>query len=68
MASIKFRPSKKIKMLRVEKGWSQRELAKRVGVSQPHIWRYEKGVSTPNLIMIEKLCTVFGASPDKLLI
>jgi transcriptional regulator with XRE-family HTH domain len=40
---------------RLEKGWSQSELAKRVGTKQSNISRLEDGISNPTLKFIAKL-------------
>lgn len=36
-----------LKRLRSQRGWSQRDLADRVGIAQPVLSRYESGVSEP---------------------
>jgi len=41
--------------LRLEKGWSQSELAKRAGTKQSNISRLEDGISNPTLKFIAKL-------------
>jgi transcriptional regulator with XRE-family HTH domain len=49
-----------IRRLREEKGWSTRELAKRVGTSHPAIIRWEKPVPSMTLESLDKLADVFG--------
>ncbi len=46
--------------LRVERGWTQGELAKRVGTSQSAIHRIEKGGQNITLEMVRKLSEAFG--------
>jgi transcriptional regulator with XRE-family HTH domain len=59
--------SEKIKMLRKEKGWSQGQLAMKLGVHPQHISRYETGNSNPSADALGKLAEVFGVSVDYLL-
>ncbi|MEE8390713.1 MAG: helix-turn-helix transcriptional regulator [Anaerolineae bacterium] len=45
--------------LRVERGWTQAELAKRVGTKQANISRLENGLANPTFGFLQKLCEVF---------
>ncbi|MBQ6313701.1 UDP-N-acetylglucosamine 1-carboxyvinyltransferase [Candidatus Saccharibacteria bacterium] len=49
-----------IEHMRVERGWTQEELAKAVGTSQSAIHRIEKGGQNVSLEMINKLSEAFG--------
>ena len=49
-----------VEHMRLEKGWTQEELAKEVGTSQSAIHRIEKGGQNVSLEMIKKLSEVFG--------
>ena len=49
-----------IEAMRVERGWTQGELAEKVGSSQSAIHRIEKGGQNVSLTMIKKLSEVFG--------
>jgi transcriptional regulator with XRE-family HTH domain len=40
---------------RIEKGWSQAELAKRVGTKQANISRIESAISNPTIKLVQKL-------------
>lgn len=40
--------SNNLKVNRILKGFSQRQLAKKVGISQPNISRYEKNLQQPS--------------------
>ena len=46
---------------RVERGWSQRELARRVGVKQPVIARLEAGETEPKVSTLARLAEALGA-------
>ncbi|MBQ1393161.1 MAG: helix-turn-helix domain-containing protein, partial [Lachnospiraceae bacterium] len=49
-----------VEHMRLEKGWTQKELAKEVGTSQSAIHRIEKGGQNISLEMVKKLSEVFG--------
>ena len=51
---------KEIKMARVEKDLSQKELGKLVGCTQQDIYRYEKGLSIPIGNRLQKIAEVLG--------
>jgi transcriptional regulator with XRE-family HTH domain len=59
--------SEKIKKLRQEKGWSQTQLANKLGIHPQHVSRYERGVFTPSAETLTKIGEVFGVSADYLL-
>ena len=46
--------------LRMERGWTQAELAKRVKTRQSNISRLENGLSNPTFKFLQKLSEVFG--------
>ena len=49
-----------IAQLRLKKGWSQAELARRMGTSQPHIARLELGKVDPQISTVKKLAGTLG--------
>ena len=51
------------KTLRIENGYTQKELADLIGVSFQTIQKYEKGLITPNLDIIHTYCTIFTKKP-----
>lgn len=57
----------RLKTLRLEKGWSQGELAKSVGGDGRQISRYENGHITPSAEALVKLAQVLDCSVDFLL-
>ena len=57
----------RIALLRVERGWSQAELAKRIGVSASAVGMYEQGRREPSLSLLVVLAQVFGVTTDYLL-
>lgn len=57
----------RIKQLRIEKGWSQDTLAKKLNISNAMISAYELGIRGINLEMLNKICELFDVSTDYLL-
>mgnify|MGYP003381610528 CR=1 FL=1 len=55
-----------IALLRLQKGWSQAELAKRADTSQPHIARLELGRVDPQLSTVRKIAKALGVTTDTL--
>ena len=53
--------------LRREKGISQRQAARDLGVSQALLSHYENGVREPGLDFVVRACDYYGASADYLL-
>lgn len=56
-----------IKELRLEKGLTQAQLAREIGVSQKAIDYWERGVNEPKASYIVSLCDFFRVSADDLL-
>ena len=57
----------KISDLRKKNGWSQEELAERLGVSRQSVSKYESAQSVPDLDKILRLASIFGVTTDYLL-
>lgn len=62
--SIKINLGANVKRLRKERGWSQTELAEKVGVHLNHINRIETGKYMPVLDTVVKLADLFEVSID----
>lgn len=58
--------SEKIYTLRRSRGWSQEQLAEKVGVSRQAISKWEGGLSTPELEKLQALCSCFDITLDEL--
>ena len=56
-----------IKDLRVERGLTQAQLAKLIGVTQGAVYFWEKGINEPTAGYLVKLARVFSVSVDELL-
>jgi putative transcriptional regulator len=58
----------KLKVLRAERGWSQEELGKRVGVSRQAINAIERGKYDPSLPLAFKLADIFNLPIEEIFI
>lgn len=58
----------RIALLRAGNGWSQAELARRIGVSASAVGMYEQGRREPSLDLVVRLANEFGVTTDYLLI
>lgn len=56
-----------IKRYREEKGWSQRELAEKLGVKQSAVGMWESGRNNPEYGRLEEIASVFGITIDELI-
>jgi transcriptional regulator with XRE-family HTH domain len=59
--------SEKIRLLRAEMGWSQKELAEKIDADQAQISGYERGEALPSIGVIKRLANVFNVTTDYLL-
>ncbi|GHO98969.1 regulatory protein AfsR [Reticulibacter mediterranei] len=61
------RPNPLLRRARLEQGWSQQEVANRVGASQAHmVARWENGSAFPGPTYRKKLCELFAKNPQEL--
>ena len=59
--------SRSLSLLRQEKGISQRQAAKDLGISQALLSHYENGIREPGLAFVSKACDYYNVSADFLL-
>ncbi|MBI4936674.1 MAG: helix-turn-helix transcriptional regulator [Nitrosomonadales bacterium] len=57
-----------VAQLRLQKGWSQAELAKRAETSQPYIARLELGNVDPQISTVKKLAKALGVSLETMVL
>jgi len=57
----------RLKDLREEKGFSQAQLGKELGLSQTTISQYERKTREPDIATIKKMCAFFNVTSDYLL-
>ena len=50
----------KIRQMRKSKGWTQEQLAEKIGIDNKHLSRIEKGYHMPNYQIIKKLAQIFN--------
>ena len=62
----KSTPNTLLREARLARGWSQEELAERLGTTFVTISRWENGVTTPTLYFRPLLCEVFGKTMTEL--
>lgn len=55
-----------VKRLRLERQWTQAELARRIGATQPKVSNLERGRHFPRMTRLRKLARVLGVTPDDL--
>ncbi|HEV2654297.1 MAG TPA: helix-turn-helix domain-containing protein, partial [Ktedonobacteraceae bacterium] len=59
-------PKYVLRSLREKQGWTQEELADRVGTTGVTVSRWESGVTSPGPYLLKKLSTVYGKSIEEL--
>jgi transcriptional regulator with XRE-family HTH domain len=57
----------KLRTLREQRSLSLKQLGDKLNVSKTYVWEMEKGEKIPNIVMLTKICDVFGVSCDKLI-
>lgn len=58
---------KRVKELRIECGWTQKEVAEKLKTTNSAVCDWEKGRTQPDLEMLVALATLFNVSVDYLL-
>lgn len=58
--------SKNLRKLRKERGMTQDELAKKLGVSYQSVSKWEQGKSNPDLAMLPAIAVLFGVTIDEI--
>lgn len=57
----------RVRVIRKNKGWTQAELARRLGISASFLAHVERGVRPASLELLVEMCRVLEVSPDFLL-
>ena len=55
-----------LRRLRLEKGWSQEDMAFESGLHRTYVSGIERGVRNPTLLILEKLAKTLGVAPTEL--
>ena len=64
---LEVKPMYTLKTARDRLGLSQKEAAKRLGISDDVLSNYERGKTYPNVLMLKKIESVYGVKYDQLL-
>ena len=64
---IQHRLARNLRMLRAERQWTQEYVAFEGGLTQTYLSELERGTRNPSIGVLEKLATVFGVPPARLL-
>lgn len=59
--------AQRLRQLREQRGWLQKDLAEQIGVLREVIANYERGVSHPPLPTLRRLARAFGVTTDYLI-
>ena len=60
-------PNKLLRMARLERGWTQKDVADRIGAPLDlNVTRWERGTAWPSAYYVQKLCELFGKSVGEL--
>lgn len=57
----------KIQKLRKEKGYSQEEFAKHIGIGRSTLANYEQGIRKPSYVMLELIAKALNTTPSYLM-
>ncbi len=57
----------KLRVLRKQRGLTQKQVGDVLGVNRTHVTRMEKGQKTPNAAMIIKIARLFKVTTDQLM-
>lgn len=55
-----------IRQLRIERGWSTPQLARKLSVSYQQVLKYESGVNAFNSTLVPLICMEFAITPNDL--
>jgi len=66
MDKQKWRPNAQLKRIRELRGWSQENLAEKIGTTQKIVSRWERGESTPVPYYRQRLCKLFEKNAAEL--
>src|SRR5579864_3190562 len=60
-------PNQLLRQARLERGWTQRDVADRIGAPLDlNVTRWERGTTRPSAYYVQRLCELFGKSPGEL--
>src|SRR4051794_6996268 len=60
-------PNRQLQAARKARGWTQSEVAERIGASSSlNVTRWERGMTSPSAFYLKKLCQLFDMTPKEL--
>jgi ribosome-binding protein aMBF1 (putative translation factor) len=59
--------ARNVMRLRIQRGWTQRQLARELGVSQPRVAQIERANANLQVDTLDRLAAVFNVEPARLL-
>jgi len=57
----------KLKQLRLEKGWTQSDIAQKAGINSNYYSKVERGEAIPSIITLKKILGALGVKSSKIL-
>lgn len=57
----------RLRELRMSRGFTQAELARRASITAAYVWRLESGTAAPGIDLLARLATALGVTPGELL-
>ena len=64
---MKYEIGARIRKIREDRGYSQKELAELIGVSNSRVSNWEQGINRPDADILVDLCKTLNVSPSELL-
>lgn len=64
---MRYEIGSRIRKYREEKGFSQKEFSKLIGVSNSRVSNWEQGINRPDADILADICRVLAVSPSELL-
>ena len=59
-------PNRRLREARIHHYWTQSQVAEQLGTTVVNVNRWESGATTPSLYYRQKLCELFGKTPEEL--
>lgn len=56
-----------LKAARVNAGFTQKEAANKLGISNATMCKWEQGLSMPNIQQVQQICELYGVSYDNII-
>ena len=67
MMELRYEIGKRIRKYREARGFSQIQLAEKLGISNSRVSNWEQGINRPDADILAEMCRVLDVSPSELL-